>query len=175
MVALTIVRGVSGTERCQAEMTDTLVKTLGVTSRNMDPVRMRWKLLPGERMGWWSSQKYDKRKRMRALVQGAVDDTRTRILLDTGANVSVVSAHLAKRLRLRDIPDYVRSLEVKKINPGVMATTRRALVKITLGWEECMSLSYELWIIMPGLTWSWEPISRSPQEFDWICSTGLRD
>ncbi|GMF66223.1 unnamed protein product [Phytophthora lilii] len=64
-------------------------------------------------MGWWSSQKYDKRKRMRALVQGAVNDARTRILLDTGANVSVVSAALAKRLRLRDIPDHRRSLEVK--------------------------------------------------------------
>ncbi|OWY93620.1 hypothetical protein PHMEG_00036914, partial [Phytophthora megakarya] len=31
---------------------------------------------------------------------GAIDDTRTRILLDTGANVSVISAAYAKQLRL---------------------------------------------------------------------------
>ncbi|POM62088.1 hypothetical protein PHPALM_28793 [Phytophthora palmivora] len=57
----------------------------------------RTKLLPGERLGWWSSQRYDKRKRMRALVKGAVNDVRTRILLDTGANVSVISANYCKR------------------------------------------------------------------------------
>ncbi|POM62868.1 Eukaryotic/viral aspartic protease [Phytophthora palmivora] len=93
----------------------------------------RTKLLPGERLGWWSSQRYDKRKRMRALVKGAVNDVRTRILLDTGANVSVISANYAKRLRLREVPDHGRSLEVRGINPGVLETRRRALVKITLG------------------------------------------
>ncbi|OWZ07280.1 hypothetical protein PHMEG_00020346 [Phytophthora megakarya] len=40
----------------------------------------------GERLVWWSSQRYDKRKRMRAVVMGAIDDTRTRIL----AGVDVV-------------------------------------------------------------------------------------
>ncbi|KAE9192808.1 hypothetical protein PF002_g24090 [Phytophthora fragariae] len=64
------------------------------------------KLLPGERMGWWSSQRYDKRKRMRALVKGAVDDARIRILLDTGANVSVISASFAKKLRAREVFDH---------------------------------------------------------------------
>ncbi|OWZ04706.1 hypothetical protein PHMEG_00023342 [Phytophthora megakarya] len=44
------------------------------------------RLLPGGRLGWWSAQRYDKWKRMGALVMGAVNDTRTRILLDTGAN-----------------------------------------------------------------------------------------
>ncbi|OWY99532.1 hypothetical protein PHMEG_00029452 [Phytophthora megakarya] len=93
------------------------------------------KLLPGERLGWWSSQRYDKRKRVRAVVMGAIDDTRTRILLDTVANVSVISAAYAKRLRLREVSDHGRSLEVRGINPGVLETRRRALVKITLGWE----------------------------------------
>ncbi|GMF53853.1 unnamed protein product [Phytophthora fragariaefolia] len=32
------------------------------------------KLLSGERLGWWSAQKFDKRVRMRALVQGAVNN-----------------------------------------------------------------------------------------------------
>ncbi|EGZ14162.1 hypothetical protein PHYSODRAFT_253063 [Phytophthora sojae] len=103
------------------------------------------KVLPGERLGWWSSKRYDKRMRMRALVMGAVDDARTRILLDTGANVSVISANVAKRLRVREVRDHGRSLEVRGINPGVMETRRRALVKITLGWEQVCE--FEMWIM----------------------------
>ncbi|OWZ12714.1 hypothetical protein PHMEG_00014078 [Phytophthora megakarya] len=91
------------------------------------------KLLPGERLGWWSSQQYDNQKRMRAVVMGAIYNTRTRILLDTGANVSVISAAYAKRLRLREMSDHGRSLEVRGINTGVLKTRRRALVKIILG------------------------------------------
>ncbi|OWY98198.1 LOW QUALITY PROTEIN: Eukaryotic/viral aspartic protease [Phytophthora megakarya] len=98
-----------------------------------------------QRLGWWSSQRYDKRKRMRAVVVGAIDDTRTRILLDTGANVSVISAEHAKRRRLREVFDHGRSLEVRGINPGVLETRRRALVKITLGWERVYE--FEMWIM----------------------------
>ncbi|OWZ03466.1 hypothetical protein PHMEG_00024802 [Phytophthora megakarya] len=76
---------------------------------------------------------------------GAIDDTRTRILLDTGANVSVISAAYAKRLRLREVSDHGRSLEVRGINPGVLETRRRALVKITLGWERVYE--FEMWIM----------------------------
>ncbi|OWZ23629.1 hypothetical protein PHMEG_0001481 [Phytophthora megakarya] len=104
------------------------------------------RLLPCERLGRWSAQRYDKRKRMRALVMGAVNDTRTRIRLDTGANVSLVSASYSKKQRLRAVPDHVRSLEVRGINPGTLETHRRALVKITLGWEESTSLRCGSWI-----------------------------
>ncbi|GMF29584.1 unnamed protein product [Phytophthora lilii] len=128
-----------------ATMTEASIASMARLGSRERGLSQAVKLLPGERMGWWSSQKYDKRKRMTALVQGAVDDARTRILLDTGENVSVVLAALAKRLRLRDIPDHGRSLEVKGINPGVMATTRRVLVKITLGWERVYE--FEVWIM----------------------------
>ncbi|POM61460.1 Eukaryotic/viral aspartic protease [Phytophthora palmivora] len=57
---------------------------------------------------------------MRALVKGAVNDVRTRILLDTEANVSVISANYAKRLRL-------------------------PLVKTTLGLERVYE--FEMWIM----------------------------
>ncbi|OWZ15138.1 hypothetical protein PHMEG_00011280 [Phytophthora megakarya] len=103
------------------------------------------KLLPGERLGWWSSQRYDKRKRMRAVVMGAIYDTQTRILLDAGANVSVMSAAYAKRLHLREVSNHGRSLEARRINPGVLETLRRTLVKITLGWERVYE--FEMWII----------------------------
>ncbi|OWZ04707.1 LOW QUALITY PROTEIN: hypothetical protein PHMEG_00023343 [Phytophthora megakarya] len=82
---------------------------------------------------------------MGALVMGAVNDTRTRILLDTGANVSVISASYAIKLCLRDMPDHGRSLEVRGINPGTLETRRRALVKITLGWER--AYEFEMWIM----------------------------
>ncbi|GMF15269.1 unnamed protein product [Phytophthora fragariaefolia] len=68
------------------------------------------KLLSGEMLGWWSAQKFDKRVRIRALVQGAVNDARTRSLLDTGANISVISERFAKQLRLREFDDYAREL-----------------------------------------------------------------
>ncbi|POM72169.1 Hypothetical protein PHPALM_11159, partial [Phytophthora palmivora] len=61
------------------------------------------------------------------------------------ANVSVISANYAKRLRLREVPDHGRSLEVRGINPGVLETRRRALMKITLGWERVYE--FEMWII----------------------------
>ncbi|OWY96423.1 Eukaryotic/viral aspartic protease, partial [Phytophthora megakarya] len=63
------------------------------------------KLLPGERMGWWSSQRFDRRVRMRALVHGAVND------------------------------EHGRQLEVQGIQEGKMSTTTRVKAKGTLGWN----------------------------------------
>ncbi|OWZ07442.1 hypothetical protein PHMEG_00020160 [Phytophthora megakarya] len=74
------------------------------------------RLLPGERMGWWSAQKFDRRVRMRTLVEGAVNDQTTRIPLDTGANVSIVSAQYAKKLGLRDIPNQDCSMDIQGIS-----------------------------------------------------------
>ncbi|ETL46903.1 hypothetical protein L916_03294, partial [Phytophthora nicotianae] len=103
------------------------------------------KLNPGERQGWWSAMKFDRRIRMRALVQGAVNDHRTRILLDTGANVSVITDTFAKKLRLRDIPDQGQSIGIQGITEGKVSTTRRALVKITL--ELKTVYEFEMWVM----------------------------
>ncbi|OWZ15824.1 hypothetical protein PHMEG_00010471 [Phytophthora megakarya] len=93
------------------------------------------RLLPGGRMGWWSAQKFDRRVRMRTLVEGAVNAQRTRILLDTGPNVSIVSARNAQKLGLRDIPNQDCSMDIQGISKENATTTRRTTVKITLGWE----------------------------------------
>ncbi|KAG3231784.1 hypothetical protein PI124_g23120 [Phytophthora idaei] len=82
---------------------------------------------------------------MRALVQCAVNDKRTRILLDTGANVSVITDTFAKKLRLRDAPDHGRRIDIQGISEGKVATTRRAQVKITLDWE--MVYEFEMWVM----------------------------
>ncbi|KAG2769203.1 hypothetical protein PC129_g23474 [Phytophthora cactorum] len=78
---------------------------------------------------------------MRALV----DDKCTRILLDTGANVSVITDTFAKKLRLRDVPDQGRRIDIQGINEGKVSTTRQAQVKITLGWE--MLYEFEMWVM----------------------------
>ncbi|OWY96291.1 LOW QUALITY PROTEIN: hypothetical protein PHMEG_00033476 [Phytophthora megakarya] len=67
------------------------VKTEGIVSSVVQETPRRRlnkevRLLPGERMGWWLDQKFVRRVRMWTLVEGAVNDKRTRILLDTGAN-----------------------------------------------------------------------------------------
>ncbi|KAG3127305.1 hypothetical protein PI124_g21687 [Phytophthora idaei] len=82
---------------------------------------------------------------MRALVQGAVNDKRTRILLDTGANVSVITDNFAKKLRLRDVPDHGRRIDIQGISEGKVSTTRRAQVKITLDWE--MVYEFAMWVM----------------------------
>ncbi|GMF24844.1 unnamed protein product [Phytophthora fragariaefolia] len=56
------------------------------------------RLIKGERRGLWSAKQFDRRKRMRALAMGAVNDWRTKILLDTGANISAVSESFARKL-----------------------------------------------------------------------------
>ncbi|ETO61990.1 hypothetical protein F444_20069 [Phytophthora nicotianae P1976] len=103
------------------------------------------KLNPAERQGWWSAKKFDRRIRIGVLVQGTVTDHRTRILLDTGTNVSVITDTFVKKLRLRDIPDHRRSIDIQGISEGKVSTTRRALVKITLGWE--MVYKVEMWVM----------------------------
>ncbi|OWY99913.1 LOW QUALITY PROTEIN: hypothetical protein PHMEG_00029004 [Phytophthora megakarya] len=85
------------------------------------------KLLPGERMGWWKSKRFDQRVRMRAIVRGAVND------LATGANVSIISPRLAKRLRLQQISGHGRQLEVQVAE------------KITLGWNTVYE--FDFWVM----------------------------
>ncbi|OWZ04091.1 hypothetical protein PHMEG_00024070 [Phytophthora megakarya] len=103
------------------------------------------RLLSGERMGRWSTQKFDRRVRMRTLVEVAVNDQRTRILLDTGANVSIVSARYAKKLGLRNIPNQDSNMDIQGISKEKATTTRRPTVKITLGWERVYV--FDMWVI----------------------------
>ncbi|OWY96063.1 Eukaryotic/viral aspartic protease [Phytophthora megakarya] len=86
-------------------------------------------------MGWWSSLRFDRRVRMRAPVRGAVNDVRTSILLDIGANVSIITTKLARRLRPDPVQEHGCQLEVQGIQEGKMSTTTRVKAKVTLGWN----------------------------------------
>ncbi|GMF36883.1 unnamed protein product [Phytophthora fragariaefolia] len=57
-------------------------------------------LRPGECYGWWESHEAEDRCEV-ATVHGAVNNSRTKILLDTGVSVSMISLDLARRLRLK--------------------------------------------------------------------------
>ncbi|POM76595.1 Hypothetical protein PHPALM_6149 [Phytophthora palmivora] len=103
------------------------------------------KLLRGERLGWWSSQKFDRRVRMRALVIGAVNDRRVKILLDTGANVSAVSSTLARKLRLKQYSSRDQQIDIQGIGKDKVSITHKALVKVTLDWK--VFYEFEVWIM----------------------------
>ncbi|GMF53788.1 unnamed protein product [Phytophthora fragariaefolia] len=103
------------------------------------------KLLPGERLGWWSEQKFDRRVRMRALVMGAVNDQRSKILLDSEANISAINATFARKLRLKRQARRDVRIGVPGIGKGNVGTSTRAWVKISLGWE--VSYEFEVWVM----------------------------
>ncbi|OWZ22185.1 hypothetical protein PHMEG_0003152 [Phytophthora megakarya] len=83
------------------------------------PVESR--LRDGERYGWWTTHQPGKEKRRIVTVHGAVNDMRTRILLHTGASLSMISLVLAREHKLK----LNRQNQVK-----ITASTE---VKITLG------------------------------------------
>lgn len=105
--------------------------------------RLEVKLLPGEKHGWWSSNLPDKRFRSRALVGGAVNDSPATILMDTGANISIINSQLAKRI-VRD--EDIRTDKILNIQglSHKVGTSQRAEVKVTLGWK--VAYLFEVWI-----------------------------
>ncbi|KAF1779007.1 Peptidase A2A, retrovirus, catalytic [Phytophthora cactorum] len=73
------------------------------------------------------------------------DDKRTRILLDTGANVSVITDTFAKKLRLRDVPDHGRRIDFQGISERQGVDDSTSAGEITLGWE--MVYEFEMWVM----------------------------
>ncbi|KAE9003002.1 hypothetical protein PR001_g18099 [Phytophthora rubi] len=65
----------------------------------LDPP-IEFRLEPGERFGWWKDHESDDDRKV-ATVHGAVNNHRIPIMLDTGASVSMVSADLARKLKLK--------------------------------------------------------------------------
>ncbi|KAG2956846.1 hypothetical protein PC120_g28626 [Phytophthora cactorum] len=78
------------------------------------------------------------------MVSGAVNDEQTTILLDTGANVSVILERFAKKLRLRVVSNHDRPIDVQGIGKGTLTTKRRVLVKVTL--ERRLVYEFEMWV-----------------------------
>ncbi|EGZ07946.1 hypothetical protein PHYSODRAFT_527254 [Phytophthora sojae] len=107
---------------------------------------VEYKLNPGERYGWWENNDPDPKKRDVAMMHGAVNDCRTRVLLDTGATVNIVSFDLARKLGLT-----LKSHKQTKVSgmggvPTYIGAS--AQVKITLGSRVIYLL--DVWIANIG-------------------------
>ncbi|GMF27075.1 unnamed protein product [Phytophthora fragariaefolia] len=76
---------------------------------------------------------------------GAVNDQRTKILLDTGANISAINEVFARKLRLKRQASRDVQIGVQEIGKDKVGTSTRAWVKVTLGWE--VSYEFEVWVM----------------------------
>ncbi|POM59122.1 LOW QUALITY PROTEIN: Hypothetical protein PHPALM_36139, partial [Phytophthora palmivora] len=86
-----------------------------------------FRLKDGECYGWWEDNYPDRSKRDVVMVHGAVNDRRTKILLDTGATINILSYDFARKLGLR--------LKSHKQTKGWVVFRRGASaeIKLTLG------------------------------------------
>ncbi|OWY98487.1 hypothetical protein PHMEG_00030738 [Phytophthora megakarya] len=97
---------------------------------SQDPLEMP--LNPGQMDVWWENHEHGDMHGL-ATIHGAVNDSRTRILLDTGASVSNMSLDLARRLKLK-LRSH-RQINVSGLGGVTTYITTHARVKITLGWS----------------------------------------
>ncbi|GMF52626.1 unnamed protein product [Phytophthora fragariaefolia] len=94
-------------------------------------------LLQGERYGWWAEHDPEEEKRQAAVVHGAVNDSRTQILLDTGAKVSRISLDLARRLKLKlKLTPAKQSVRVRR-SPDVCQRQRPDQDYFGSSWRLC--------------------------------------
>ncbi|KAK1930513.1 Retrovirus-related Pol polyprotein from transposon 17.6 [Phytophthora citrophthora] len=73
-------------------------------SEDTDPIpndTVSFRLKGGECYGWWEDNYPDRSKRDVVMVHGAVNDRRTKILLDTGATINILSYDVARKLGLK--------------------------------------------------------------------------
>ncbi|KAJ8571510.1 hypothetical protein ON010_g5327 [Phytophthora cinnamomi] len=97
---------------------------------NSDEI-VEYKLNLRERYGWWEDHNPDPKNRDVAMVHGAVNDCRTKVLLDTGATVNIVSFDLARKLGLK-LKSHKRT-KVSGMGGVPTYIGASAEVKITLG------------------------------------------
>ena len=65
----------------------------------------------------------------------AMNDEGSKVLLDTGPIISVISEAFDKRLRLQRLTSNDKQIHVQGIGILKVVTKSRATVKFTLGWE----------------------------------------
>ncbi|POM65343.1 Hypothetical protein PHPALM_18954, partial [Phytophthora palmivora] len=103
-------------------------------SENTDPIpddTVSFRLKDGECYGWWEDNYPDRSKRDVVVVHDAVNDRRTKILLDTGATINILSYDFARKLGLR----LMSHKQTKVSGMGGVPTYigASAEIKLTLG------------------------------------------
>ena len=102
---------------------------------------MRLRLSPGERRGYWKHVVPTKSLRQ-TLIPAKLNDSNAKVLLDTGAEVSILSSSFARELGL-DI-DTDEELECVGVGGAIYRTEGRANVKITLASE--LVYQFTIWV-----------------------------
>ena len=75
-----------------------------------------------------------------SIDEGAANDERIKILLDTGTYISSISESFAKKVRLLGLTINDKQIDLQDIGKSKVVNTSRTTVKITLGWEADMNL-----------------------------------
>ncbi|KAE8876759.1 hypothetical protein PF005_g24430 [Phytophthora fragariae] len=110
----------------------------------LDPP-IEFRLKPGERFGWWKDHESDDDRKV-ATVHGTVNNHRIPIMLDTGASVSMVSADLARKLKLK--LSVHSPLRVSGLGGVPTIIRSKAQVKVTIGPRVVYIL--DLWVVNIG-------------------------
>ena len=91
----------------------------------------QYDLLPNQRRGWWRSNEVTHHHHDQVYVDGMINDKEERIMLDTGANISIIQKSLAHSLNLKIIP-FTTPSNFVGVSNSVMSAYGTADVKITL-------------------------------------------
>ncbi|EGZ07519.1 hypothetical protein PHYSODRAFT_528984, partial [Phytophthora sojae] len=98
-----------------------------------------------ERYGWWDDHEPDDAHEV-AMVHGAENDCRTKIVLDTGASVSMLSFDFACKVKIKLRPH--KQTNVSGLGGAPTNISAHAEVKITLGPR--VVYIFRLWVANIG-------------------------
>jgi hypothetical protein len=109
-------------------------------------VVQRLVLRTGERRDFWKH--YLQEEYRQTIVPALIDDCHARVLLDSGAEVSILDPDFARKIGV--IVDTSERLECAGVGGAAYPTEGRAKVKITLGGE--LAYEFAVWIGRLGST-----------------------
>jgi hypothetical protein len=112
--------------------------TDGVGSIRMRELRLR----EGERRGYWMTQQGVVRPIRQVSIRANINDREASVLLDTGAEASILSSSFARKLGVKI--DTSKKLRCVGIGDDMYRTEGRATVKITIGGH--LVYEYTMWV-----------------------------
>lgn len=104
------------------------------------PAVQRLSLLPGERRGYW--KQHPNQTFRQTIVHAAINDRRARILMDSGADVSIIDPTFAREAGIE--VDTSEAMQCVGVGDAVYRTEGKTRVKITLANE--LAYEFSLWV-----------------------------
>ena len=101
-------------------------------------VIQRLVLHPGERRGYW--RHYAQNNYKQTIVPALIDDCHARVLLDSGAEVSILDSDFARKIGV--VVDATEQLECAGVGGSAYRTEGKARVKLTFAGELAYMLSW---------------------------------